>query len=153
MASTGRKKIVFVLFWQTAQNKADTTSWKWAISASRRPCYPALKRGWSYLQRERERERTTDMLWVKPVIQKSKLLPYMSRLITWGCVIQPPWKLLKTRTRGKLFAPFIADCHYLSCKRHRSGESRFISNTLLNRCKVLLVAIRRSVCGESAARL
>ena len=25
------------------------TSWKWAIFASRRPCYPVLKRGWSYL--------------------------------------------------------------------------------------------------------
>ena len=25
------------------------TRWKWAIFASRRPCYPALKRGWSYL--------------------------------------------------------------------------------------------------------
>ena len=36
-------------YWQTAQNKANMTSWKWAIFASRRPCYPALKRGWSYL--------------------------------------------------------------------------------------------------------
>ena len=36
-------------YWQTSQNKANMTSWKWAIFASRRPCYPALKRGWSYL--------------------------------------------------------------------------------------------------------
>ena len=53
MASTGRKKIVFLrdssFYWQTAQNKADIISWKWAIFASQRPCYPALKRGWSYL--------------------------------------------------------------------------------------------------------
>ena len=53
MASTGRKKIYFLrdssFYWQTAQNKANTTSWKWAIFGSRRPCYPALKRGWSYL--------------------------------------------------------------------------------------------------------
>ena len=26
------------------------TSWKWAIFALWRPCYPSLKRGWSYLQ-------------------------------------------------------------------------------------------------------
>ena len=53
MASTCCKKIVFLrdssFYLQTAQNKADMTSWKWAIFASRRPCYPALKRGWSYL--------------------------------------------------------------------------------------------------------
>ena len=57
MASTGRKKIVFLhdssFYWQTAQNKADMTSWKWAIFASRRPCYTVLKRGWSYLVKGR----------------------------------------------------------------------------------------------------
>ena len=48
MASTGRKKIVFcvtVVF----VDKLHRTRQIWQVENEQQPCYPALKRGWSYL--------------------------------------------------------------------------------------------------------